>query len=79
MAALNGSDLPRAASAVHSAAAKAAPAADIQKAGLPMARRMALESEIPALPVNLPVVWTGSGYHANWQEAKKVPAAAPTI
>ena len=78
IAALTESDFPLAASAEHSAAAKAAPAADIQKAGRAIARMMAFESEGPAFPMNRPAVWMGSGYHASWHAAKKVPAAAPT-
>jgi hypothetical protein len=43
-----------------------------------MVRMMAFESDVAALLAKRPVVWTGSGYHANWHAAKKVPAAAPT-
>jgi hypothetical protein len=65
MAAFTESVFPLAASAVHSAAAKAAPAADIQKAGRAITRMTALESDGPVFLANRPTVWMGSGYHAN--------------
>ena len=52
--ALNESCFPLTASAVHSPAAKAAPALAIQKAGRAIVRKTALESDTPGFPAKRP-------------------------